>query len=273
MDFGSLIGLGPAGLSLLGAVGSLAGALGSIRFVQESQRGVKLRFGRAPRDRQGRPKIVSPGFTLVLPAIHSLRRVHVRTQTLLLDPQTVMLGDRTVFRVGALVITRVTDTPEGVYQNLFEVDDAAESVESYCAAVLRDVLLGINHGDLSDPDTLAETVRSGVAPRLAEWGVEVLDVKLTDCSPTAETARLILIPRETEFRAQALNLAAEALEPLTLGLDPSLAAALIGHPIGVAVSADGASGSATNGYARPARRHTTVNLSVGGTSASREEED
>lgn len=182
----------------------LVGTLTGIRFIQESERGVKLRFGKVVRRRDGTVKIKNPGFLLLVPTVHKLRRTHVRTWTLTLEPQHVMLRDHTVFNVGALVICRIIDTAEGLYAALFEVSNMAASVEAYSAAVLRDVLLGITHRALADPDALATEVRERVRPRLVEWGIEIMDVKLTDCSPTPETARLVLIEAETDFKLAAL---------------------------------------------------------------------
>jgi regulator of protease activity HflC (stomatin/prohibitin superfamily) len=206
-----------------------------IRFVQESQRGVKLRFGKAIRRRDGTVKIYHPGFVFALPTLHSLKRIHVRTQTLILEPQQVMLGDMLVFHVGALVVTRILDTPQDVYASLFEVDDVASSCRALCAATLRDVLLAITHDALSNPDALAEMVRVRVAPRLAEWGVDVVDVKLRDCWPTPETASLILTEVGAGFKAKALKSATDRLKEAGIPFSPTLAAALIGTPVSVAL--------------------------------------
>jgi regulator of protease activity HflC (stomatin/prohibitin superfamily) len=219
----------------------LVGTLTGIRFIQESERGVKLRWGRVVRRRNGTVKIKNPGFLLLIPTMHKLRRTHVRTWTLVLDPQHVMLQDHTVFNVGALVICRVINTSEGIYAALFEVSNMAASVEAYCAATLRDVLLGITHRALADPDALASEVRDRVRSRLAEWGIEIMEVKVTDCSPTPETARLMLIEAEAGFKVEALNRAVSGLDEGCHQIAPTLAAALIGMPVSVAVGAEMAS--------------------------------
>lgn len=215
---------------------ALGSAAGSVRFIQESQRGVKLRFGKVIRNRNGKPRIYEPGFVLTLPTVHHLRRIHVRTQTLALEPQRVMLADRTVFQIGALVITHVMDDVDAIYQSLFEVDDVAASVEEFSAATLRDVLAGCRYEDLDHPDRLANAVRERLIPRLHSWGTEVDDVKLTDCSPSPETSRMVLIQAEAQMRVQALLTTAAAVGSLPSSLSPTLAAALIGAPVTVTLS-------------------------------------
>lgn len=214
-----------------------ASTLGGIRFIQESQRGVKLRFGKVIRHKNGEPRIYEPGFVFSLPTVHSLRRIHVRTQTLALAPQRVMLSDRTVFTVGALIISHVIDDTDCIYRSLFEVDDVRSSVEEFCAAVLRDVLAASTYDDLADHEGLANQVRERVKPRLKDWGISVDDVKLTDCSPSAETSRMILISTEAKLRTQALQGVVESCASLPTWLSPTLAAALIGTPVSVALTA------------------------------------
>lgn len=270
MDVTSLIGLAP----VVTAIGGLAG---SIRFVQESQRGVKLRWGRVVRHRDGRPKIVEPGFVFLVPTMHRLRRIHVRTSTLTLDPQRIMLKDHTVFNVGALIITRIIDDEEGIYRSLFEVDDLPTSVEEFCAAALRDVLVGITYDKLADPAALAECVRTSVEPQLREWGTEVKSFALTDCSPSPETARMILISAEAQFRADALAAVCPTLEQLS-GIPPMLAAALIGTPVSVALG--GTDDSMANGGPKqhPYTGHFSIgrhgiSAGVSGPGSSREDDD
>ena len=86
-------------LVLLGS--ALVTVFKSIAFVQEGQRGVKLRFGKAVRYRTGKnagkPKIVDPGFVFMIPYIDKLQRRHVRQETLRLDYQKIMFKDGMIF--------------------------------------------------------------------------------------------------------------------------------------------------------------------------------
>lgn len=231
-------------LGLLPIVGSGAGLLSGLRFVQESQRGVKLRFGRVMRNADKSPRIIQPGFVWLIPSVHTLRRIHVRTQTLSLAPQRIMLSDHTVFDVGALGIVRVIDRPAEIYQSLFEVDDVVRSTESYLESALRDVMTAATYQDLANTAKLAQHVMEIAAPRLAHWGIQLDEFRLTDCSPTRETADMILLGTQAGFRVAALKDAIGQLDGYPLDrIPPTVAAALIGTPVAVSLSEAGARAS------------------------------
>src|SRR3989338_9163814 len=128
-------------LSVLGAIITIVGALGtllfkSLKFIQEGEQGIKLTFGKAKRDSQGKPKVIQPGFALLFPWVQSLQRHHVRQQTLKLDRQSIALADGLIYEVNAIVIFRVND----IYKALFEIDYLDESLTDISMGILREVL-------------------------------------------------------------------------------------------------------------------------------------
>lgn len=231
--------LSTAGPLLAGAAGLASGA----RFVQEGERGLKLRFGRVVRDRAGHPKIVQPGFCWLWPSVEHLRRTHVRDRTFNFVNQEVMLADKTVFVVSAVVVVRLQDNEESVYRALFEVDDLSGSVSDYTASILREVLSELNHTEVNDRTRVLSQVHERVTSQLAEWGMDLRRFMLTDCAPTDATARLMLTSAEATFRSAALMDAAKSLGTSVGAMHPSIAAALIGVPVVTALDASRAAGS------------------------------
>lgn len=229
-------------LTTLGpAVAGLGGLVSGTRIVHENERGMKLRFGKTVRHKsgpnKGQPKVVMPGFRVLIPAVDQLRKTHIRTTTLNLDTQTIMLKDQTVYEVGAMVRVKIRDDAQAIYQALFETSGLWGTVANHCAAELRALIATMNSDQMSDPEALGEQALERVKHQLDEWGVTIVSFPLTDCSPTPATAQLLLIGAATRFRVEALMAAADRL---LLGerarrLDPSLAAALIGTPIGVQI--------------------------------------
>jgi regulator of protease activity HflC (stomatin/prohibitin superfamily) len=203
------------------------GVLKSIAFVQEGSLGVKLRFGKAVRNRAGEPAVVSPGFVFMIPFVDSLVRFRVRQQTIRFDQQSIMLTDGTVFQVSAIAIFTVVD----IYKVLFEVDDLYGSLADFCMSVLRDEFSGLSSGDMKDIREISEKLMEQVEETSTDWGVKFTLFKLTDCSPTDETARLLLTGRQALARTTALIEAAEALSVPVEQLHPSIAAALVGVPL------------------------------------------
>jgi regulator of protease activity HflC (stomatin/prohibitin superfamily) len=50
----------------IGVAGSVVGFAKGIKFIQEGQAGVVLRFGKARRDKAGKPVIAKPGFIFLI---------------------------------------------------------------------------------------------------------------------------------------------------------------------------------------------------------------
>lgn len=227
-----------AGPALIPALAGLGGAVQGSRFIQEGQRGVKVRFGKVVRDRNGSPKIRRPGFVFILPAVEHLVRTHVRTRTLNLEMQQIMLTDRMVFEVGGMVQIQVKDRAEDIYAALFETDDLESTVCDYVAGALRDVVSGLNYQQVLTRDTITSAVKARITGQLCDWGLDLIDFALTDCSPTPQTARAILLGAEAVMRAEALSAAAQKLsgDIAVRALSPTLAAALIGTPVATALN-------------------------------------
>jgi membrane protease subunit HflC len=78
-DYSGLIeGVGSALVSILGLTKRFS-------FVKEGELGIKLRFGKARRDSNGEPKIIRPGFVMMIPWVDRLEKHHVRQQTIRFD--------------------------------------------------------------------------------------------------------------------------------------------------------------------------------------------
>lgn len=232
----NLVEIGQSVTGLLPLLAATGGAISGAKFVQEGQRGLKLRFGKVVRNRNGRPKVVRPGFCFVIPTIEHLRRTHVRQRTFNFPTQAVMLRDGTVFHVSAVLVCRLQDDDSAIYRALFEIDDLPGSVSDYCSAVLYEALSERTHDQIADRESLLDEVTERVTPKLTEWGVHLDRFQITDCSPSSDTARLILISTETGFRAQALIDAGTTLTSHNLPMSPTVAAALIGTPVSVALT-------------------------------------
>src|SRR3990167_9388157 len=92
-------------LTLLGGAGVTV--VKTFKFVQEGEQGIKLRFGKAVRRRNGAgervPVIHDPGFTILIPYVDKLIRRHVRVQTLELAQQTITIKNGLSYIADAVV--------------------------------------------------------------------------------------------------------------------------------------------------------------------------
>jgi regulator of protease activity HflC (stomatin/prohibitin superfamily) len=197
-----------------------AALLLSLRVVKEGERGLVLRFGQVVR-KGGTPRVIEPGFVLLIPKVDSLVRRHVRQQTIELNEQEVILKDNTIWVVSAVVFFRVKD----IYKALFEIDDLDGGVKNLCMGELRTVLQNLPKYDaIKEIDNVSRALMDSVARRADEWGIEIINFRLTNCMPTAETATFVTAQTAVAARVKALQ-EAGVLH------DPQLAAALLGAPV------------------------------------------
>ena len=217
-------------LSVLAAIG---GAAGSVKFVREGERGIMLRFEKAVK-RHGEYRVILPGLRIMVPGVHKLARIHVRQRTINFPEQAIVLSDSTIFAVGAVLMCRVKDTAQDLYNALFETTGIDDALTDYGLLVVREVLAGKRYEDLFGPDRMAisRELRAAALDQAAEWGVDILSFELSDCRPNAETARLIQTAAQATFKLDALTVAAQRLGVADVSLlDPGLASVLIGAPL------------------------------------------
>lgn len=221
---------------LLGVI--FAGATGvikSIAFVKEGELGIKLRFGKAVKGTDGKPKIFHPGFTLMIPFAETLHRHHVRQQTINLNEQKIIFSDGMIFTVSAIVMFKI----KNIYRALFEIEDVNNAIIKLGMALLREELNNRTHKELNDPEKLSTTLLEKIKNHAEEWGLEFFAFKLTDCAPTAETAQLVLAESGVSIKGKAIQKIAGELGISTGEINSQLAAVLLGVPLVTSISENG----------------------------------
>jgi|GEM_PF-1632126 len=219
-------------LPTIGGVGAAAfGAFKGISFVREDERALKLRFEKALKNRKGEYKVVYPGLRLLIPTVHKLARIHVRQRVINLPTQSIMLSDNTLFDVSAVITAQVRDTPQDIYNAVYETTGVDKSLSDFGLTVVRDVLLSRKYSDLHGEEAakidaeLCELLQK----KADEWGIHVLSFRLSDCEPSDETARLIQAKAGMQLKVEGLNEVAKNLgKNDVMALSPSLIAGLLG---------------------------------------------
>jgi len=224
--------------TILSLIAGIGGVAGSIRFVKEGERGLLLRFEKAVK-RNGEYRVILPGLRIMVPGMHKLARIHVRQRTINFPEQAIVLADSTVFDIGAVMMCRVKDTADDLYNALFETTGIDEALTDYGLLVVREVLGGKSYGDLFGPnrEAISSELLDTARDKAGEWGVDMLFFELSDCRPNDETARLIQTAAQATFKLDALSVAAQRLGVTDASrLDPGLASVLIGAPLVAATS-------------------------------------
>jgi regulator of protease activity HflC (stomatin/prohibitin superfamily) len=218
-------------LSLLGGGGTL---FNSYKLVKEGEKGIKLRFGRAVKSRSGpnsgNPKEYEPGLTLLIPFVDSMYTRHIRVQTIELQGQTITIEKGLSYIVDAVVRFKV----KNIYNALFVVDNLDAVMNNVSMGVLRDVLApSKTPQEMNHTEEMSKKLTEALKVHQSEWGVEIEAFTVISCVPTVESQQIVTAAAGAKMRMEALD---EALGKGKAFEHPTLAAALVGVPVSVALS-------------------------------------
>ena len=154
-------------LFVLAAVGWLTSA----RVVQQIERGVVFRLGRAQQE------LRRPGLTMIIPVVDRMKRVNMQVVTMPVPAQDGITRDNVTVRVDAVVYFRVIDPLRAVV----EVQDYGFAISQVAQTSLRSI---IGKSELDDLLSNREHLNQGLELMLdtpaASWGIEIDRVEIKD---------------------------------------------------------------------------------------------
>ena len=183
------------------AAGGLLLLLTGVRVLQEYERAVVFRFGRA------RKQLAMPGFNLLLPfGIDRMRVVDTRTRAIQIAPQEIITHDNISISVDAVVYASVASPSHAV----LEVEDFLPATLQLASTTLRAVLGKMDLDDiLAHRDAINGEVRGILDTRTEQWGVEISAVEIKDIQLPKEMQRAMARQAEAERERRAKVIAAE----------------------------------------------------------------
>src|SRR5262249_42999696 len=172
-----------------------------VRILQEYERGVVFRFGRA------RKLLATPGFNVLLPfGIDRMRVVDVRTRAIQISPQDVITHDNISISVDAVVYASIASPAHAV----LEVEEYSPATLQLAATTLRSVIGKMELDDiLAHRDAINDEVRTILDTRTEQWGVEISAVEIKDIQLPREMQRAMARQAEAERERRAKVIAAE----------------------------------------------------------------
>jgi regulator of protease activity HflC (stomatin/prohibitin superfamily) len=175
--------------------------LTGVRVLQEYERAVVFRFGRA------RKQLATPGFNLLLPfGIDRMRVVDTRTRAIQIAPQEIITRDNISISVDAVVYASVASPSHAV----LEVEDFMPATLQLASTTLRAVLGKMDLDDiLAHRDAINGEVRGILDTRTEQWGVEISAVEIKDIQLPKEMQRAMARQAEAERERRAKVIAAE----------------------------------------------------------------
>src|SRR5262245_32843558 len=186
-------------LGVVGFVGAWA-VLGGVRVVNQFERGIVFRFGRAQR----RPR--EPGLAMLIPIVDRMKKVNIQIVTLPVPAQEGITRDNVSVKVDAVVYFRVDDP----WKAIVEVQNYQFAVAQVAQTSLRSI---IGKSELDDLLSNREQLHRGLellidSPALG-WGIHIDRVEIKDVQLPEAMKRSMSRQAEAERERRARIITAD----------------------------------------------------------------
>ncbi len=173
--------------------------IGSLRQINQYERGVKFTMGRFT-------KIMEPGWRLVIPIFQSYQKVDMRTKAVDVPDQEAITRDNVSVKVNAVIYYKVSSAEKAI----IEVEDFRYAVSQYAQTTMRNIVGEVTLDELlANRDKIAERIREIVDKETDNWGLKVANVELKDVSLPEEMKRTIAKQAEAEREKRAVIITSE----------------------------------------------------------------
>lgn len=185
---------------VLGGVVLLWLLLGGLRVVNQVERGIVFRFGRALK------RVRKPGLAILIPFVDRMRKVNIQVVTRPVPSQEGMTRDNVSVKVDAVVYFRVEDPLKA----LIDVQNYLYAVEQVTQTSLRSVI-GKSELDemLSNREKLHGELTAILEPTLIVWGIKLNRVEIKDVQLPETMKRSMSRQAEAERERRARIITAD----------------------------------------------------------------
>lgn len=174
--------------------------INAIKILNEYERGVVFRLGRALKEPKG------PGIIILIPFIDKMRRVDLRTVTFDVPPQDVITKDNVTLKVNAVVYFRVVDP----LKSQIAIEQYLYATSQLSQTTLRSVLGQVDLDELlSARDMINVKLQSILDQHTDGWGIKVSTVEVKQIDLPLEMQRAMARQAEAERDRRAKVIAAE----------------------------------------------------------------
>ncbi|MBI9046809.1 MAG: slipin family protein [Anaerolineaceae bacterium] len=150
--------------------------------------------------------IRNPGLNIIIPVLHTIRKVDMRLQTADIPRQEVMTKDNIPMLVNAVVYFKVVSPEDAI----IKIQDYVYAIRQYTQAALRDVI-GNSEMDfvLTERESIATSIREIVDAETNGWGIDVESIKIQEVELPAEMKRAMAKQAEAERERRAMIINSE----------------------------------------------------------------
>jgi regulator of protease activity HflC (stomatin/prohibitin superfamily) len=195
--------------------------IGGIRVINQYERGVVFRLGRAQKPTK------EPGLRVIIPGIDQMRKVSMRIVTLPIESQKIITRDNVSVDVAAVSYYRVTDP----IRSVVEIENIVSAIYQLAQTTVRNIV-GQSTLDevLSQTQKINEAIKILLDQTTERWGVLVSTVELKDIELPDMMQRAMAREAEAEREKRAKIIAAEG-ERLSAQALSDAADMISQHPI------------------------------------------
>ena len=160
----------------------------SIRQINEYERGILFTFGKFT-------KILNPGWNIVLPIIHSFRKVDIRTKAVDVPEQETITKDNVSIKINAVIYYKVFDAGKA----FCEVENFYYAVSQLAQTTMRNIVGSVTLDELlSEREKISREICTVIDKATDSWGIKVENVELKDVALPEEMKRVIAKAAEAE---------------------------------------------------------------------------
>lgn len=160
----------------------------SIKQINEYERGILFSFGKFT-------KILEPGWNIVLPIIHSFKKVDIRTKAVDVPEQETITKDNVSIKINAVIYYKVFDAGKAIC----EVENFYYAVSQLAQTTMRNIVGSVTLDELlSEREKISAEICSVIDKATDTWGIKVENVELKDVSLPEEMKRVIAKAAEAE---------------------------------------------------------------------------
>ena len=168
--------------------------LGSLKQINEYERGVKFTFGKFS-------SIMNPGWNVVLPIFQSYKKVDIRTKAVDVPEQDAITKDNVSVRINAVIYYKVFDASKAI----LEVENYYYAVSQLAQTTMRNVVGSVSLNELlGEREKISLEICKIIDEATDPWGIKVENVELKDVSLPEEMKRVIAKAAEAEREKEAI---------------------------------------------------------------------
>lgn len=166
----------------------------SIRQINQYERGILFRFGKFA-------KILKPGWHIILPIIHSYKKVDIRTKAVDVPEQEAITRDNVSIKINAVLYYNIFDASKSI----LAVQNFNYAVSQLAQTTMRNIVGSVSLDELlTEREKLSSEICNIVDKETDPWGIKVENVELKDISLPEEMKRVIAKVAEAEREKQAV---------------------------------------------------------------------